>query len=219
MKNIILLFSIFSGLLVSSQSFTSKTAGQPTGGSQEVGITTGQLSVSLTGGATYQVPIAVPPGINGVAPQIALAYNSQGANGMAGYGWNISGISAITRIPSTKFHDGIIDGVDFDNYDRFALDGQRLILKSGTYGSSGAVYETENYSTLKVVSYGTSSTGPSYFKVYYPDGTTAVYGNTSDSKNGNIWSIKRWVSPQDVRIIYNYTKTNNSLYINQINYG
>ncbi|MNJ01699.1 hypothetical protein D3C73_1614100 [compost metagenome] len=59
------------------------------------------------------MPIAVPPGINGVVPQISLAYNSQGGNGLAGYGWNISGVSAISRIPTTKFHDGTIDGGRF----------------------------------------------------------------------------------------------------------
>lgn len=44
--------------------------------SSEVGITEGQLSVSLSGAATYAIPIAVPPGINGVVPQISLAYSS-----------------------------------------------------------------------------------------------------------------------------------------------
>ena len=61
------------------------TSTTPTGSSNEVGITEGQLSVSLTGGANYTIPIAVPPGINGVVPQIGLAYNSQSGNGIAGY--------------------------------------------------------------------------------------------------------------------------------------
>lgn len=63
-------------------------------------------------------------------PQISLAYNSQGGYGLAGYGWNIIGVSAITRIPSTKYHDGIIDPVDFDASDRLALDDKRLIFKN-----------------------------------------------------------------------------------------
>ena len=83
----------------------------------EVGTIEGQLNVSLTGGATYNIPIAVPPGINSVVPQVSLNYNSQAGNGMAGYGWNIGGLSSITKIASTKFHDNLIDPVDFDASD------------------------------------------------------------------------------------------------------
>ncbi|GEM_PF-4873043 len=157
---------------VQAKSFSSKSA------SSGIGETLGELSVSLTGGAIYNVPIAVPLGINGVEPKIALTYNSQSGNGLAGYGWDISGVSVISRIPSTKFHDNYINAVDFDNLDRFALDGQRLVLKSGTYGANGAQYETENYSNLKIVSYGTSTFGtnygPLYFIIYYPDGSIAI---------------------------------------------
>lgn len=188
-------------------------AGSGTGNSNEVGITAGQLSVSPSGAANYSIPITVPPGINGVVPQIGLAYNSQAGVGMAGYGWNIAGLSAITRIPSTKFHDGVIDPVDFDLYDRFALDGQRLMLKSGTYGSSGSVYETEQFSNTKVTFTGT------YFKVEYPDGSTAYYGQTPDSKAGITYAISSWENPQAVRVLYNYNNTNNIAYINTIKYG
>lgn len=118
-----------------------------------IGETMGELSVSLTGGANYKIPIAVPPGINGVQPEVALTYNSQSGNGLAGYGWNLSGISTISRIASTKFHDNNIDPVDYDSSDRFSLDGQRLMLKSGTYGKNGAIYQTENYSNLIIDHY------------------------------------------------------------------
>ncbi|CAH8281860.1 RHS repeat-associated protein [Mariniflexile fucanivorans] len=196
----------------------------PTGSSTEVGITEGQLSVSLTGAASYTIPIMAPPGINGVMPEAGLAYNSQGSNGMAGYGWNIAGVSSITRMSSTAFHDSNIDPVDFDNLDRFALDGQRLVLKTGSiYGANGAIYETENFSTIKVTSYGThpsgSTYGPSYFLVEYPDGSKAYYGYTSDSRSIIEYSISYWENPQGVRIGYSYNNTNNSLSIASINYG
>jgi RHS repeat-associated protein len=195
----------------------------PTGPSTEVGITEGQLSVSLTGGANYTIPIAVPPGINGVVPQVSLAYNSQGGNGMAGYGWNISGVSAITRIPRTKFHDGIVGGVNLDANDRFALDGQRLILKSGVYGAAGAVYETENFSNIKITSLGVNPLGaiygPASFLVEYPDGSKAVYGDTTNSRSVNTWSIRYWQNAQSVRISYTYILANNNLSIEYINYG
>jgi RHS repeat-associated protein len=198
----------------------------PTGNSTEVGITEGQLSVSLSGGANYAIPIAMPPGINGVVPQISLAYNSQGGNGMAGYGWNITGISSITRIPATKFHDGIIDGVDFNSLDRFAFDGQRLIVKNGTngiYGANGTTYETEGFSNVKITSYGVhpngANFGPEYFIVEYPDGSKAYYGNLIDTRTVTDWAIAYWENPQGVRINYNYILANNNLSIEYIKYG
>lgn len=191
--------------------------------SDGINETAGELSVSLTGGASYNIPISVPPGINGIEPQVSLSYNSQGGNGLAGFGWNISGVSVITRIPSTKFHDSNMDGVDFDLQDRFSFDGQRLILKSGTYGGDGAQYETENYSNIKITSHGVSpygsSYGPSYFIVKYPDGSEARYGYSNDSRSRTDFAISYWVNPQGVRINYTYTTADNSLSVSKITYG
>lgn len=199
---------------------------KPTGSSLEVGVTEGQLSVSLTGGATYNIPIAVPPGINGIVPQISLSYNSQGGNGLAGYGWNIMGISTITRVASTKHHDNLIDGVNFDSSDRYAFDGQRLIIKSGTngiYGSNGTIYETENYNNIRIISYGVhpngANYGPAYFVVQYPDGSFAHYGNSNNSRSLTDWAITYWQNPQGVRISYDYVLMNNNLSISFIRYG
>lgn len=164
----------------------------------EVGNTNGELSVSGTGGTMYRIPIALPPGINNVAPNISLTYNSQSGDGYAGYGWNIGGVSKITRIPSTIYHDGVVDPVDYDALDRFALDGQRLILKAGIYGQVGSTYETENYSNLTVSLLG--FLGFSYFKVEYSDGSFAVF-----SKSGNTdYSIEYWKNPQGLTIGYEY---------------
>ncbi len=191
--------------------------------SSEAGETHGSLSVSLTGAATYSVPIAVPPGIDGVFPTLAVTYNSQAGNGLIGWGWNLSGISTISRIPSTKYHDGVIDPVDFDNLDRFALDGQRLVLKSGTYGGNGAEYQTENYSNLKITSIGTSpygsSYGPASFKVQYPDGSVAYYGTTTDSKSRLEYGLTYTENPQGIRISYKYFTSENVMRISKIFYG
>lgn len=207
-----------------AKSSTLSALPAPTGSSTEVGITEGELAVALNGSASYSIPIAVPPGVNGVVPQISLTYNSQGGNGMAGYGWNISGISAISRIPRTKFHDGNVGGVNLDANDRFALDGQRLILKSGTtYGAASTTYETENFSNIKITAIGTSpipgNYGPASFLVEYPDGSIAEYGSSTDSQSITTWSITYWQNPQGVRIIYNYTNINNSIAIASIKYG
>lgn len=225
MKNfyLTLIFLLFS-LFVSSQT-------TPTGSSSEVGITEGQLTVSLSGAANYTIPIKVPPGINGVVPQINLSYNSQSENGSVGYGWNIGGISTITRIPSTKYHNGDVGTIKYNLSDNYALDGQRLIVKNGTqgiYGRSGTEYETENYSNIKVTSFGVISSvsdiGPDYFVVEYPDGSKAYYGyitgNTSNSRGAIHYAITYWENAQGLRISYSYFDNyNNKLNIKKITYG
>ncbi len=185
----------------------------------DAGRTNAAIDISPTGAATYSVPIALPPGINGVSPQVALTYNSQSGNGIAGYGWNISGISVISRIPATKFHDNRTGSINYDTNDRFALDGQRLILKSGTYGADGAVYETESFSNIRITSKGTSTYGPRYFEVNYPDGSSAFYGFYDDARTPTEYAISYSVNPLGVQIGYGYYNTNNSLAISIIFYG
>lgn len=103
-----------------------------------VGSTPGSFVVSPSGAATYTIPIQVPPGINGVQPNIVLAYNSQGGNGIAGVGWEIGGLSRITRCGRTIDRDGMKGGVNINADDRFCLDGQRLIVTNGgAYGGNG----------------------------------------------------------------------------------
>ncbi|MGG8496433.1 RHS repeat-associated core domain-containing protein [Tenacibaculum sp. TC6] len=188
----------------------------------EAGSTVGSLSVSLTGSANYSVPIVIPSGIRDIAPNISITYTSQGSNGLAGWGWNVSGLSTISRIPATKYYDNKHDGIDFKD-DRFSLDGQRLIIKSGVYGANESVYQTENFSNVKVVAYGTSpygaSYGPSYFIVYYPNGNRAWYGNSGNSRSRLEWAIFRLQDPQGNYIDYNYQSDNGLLSIKTIKYG
>ncbi|HEY9533558.1 MAG TPA: RHS repeat-associated core domain-containing protein [Mucilaginibacter sp.] len=185
----------------------------------DAGRTTASLDVSPSGAATYNVPISVPPGINGVVPPIALSYNSQAGNGMAGYGWNLSGLHTISRIPRTKFHDGVTGGVNVNMDDRYALDGQRLILKSGTYGADGAEYQTESYSNVRIVSKGTGTNGPDHFEVYYPDGSKAFFGANALSKTPTDYAITYSENSQGIRITYQYTLNDNTLNISLIEYG
>lgn len=118
-----------------------------------VGAIGGTVDVSALGGATYTIPVKVPDGINGVKPSLSIVYNSQGGNGLLGWGWNLACGSVITRVGQTLYHDGVVKGVNF-NDDRFALDGQRLmVLDNVPYGANGAEYRTEIDGNSKIVSY------------------------------------------------------------------
>ena len=57
------------------------------------------------------------------------------------------------------------------------------------------------------------------FKVEYPDGSTAVYGETLNSTSDTTFPVSYWENPQGVRITYSYTQTNNINYISSIKYG
>ncbi|HEY2010592.1 MAG TPA: FG-GAP-like repeat-containing protein [Rhizomicrobium sp.] len=148
-------------------------------------VTPGQLSVSSTGAATYTIPISVPPGTSGVIPQLSLSYSSQNGDGFEGLGWTLNGLSAITRCPRTIAQDGIHGSVNYDSNDRFCMDGQRLISTGTTStlcsSGTGTVYSTEIESFSRVISCGSSGSGPAYFKVWTKAGQILEYGNTTDS--------------------------------------
>jgi hypothetical protein len=162
-------------------------------------------SVSPSGAFSYEIPFRLPPGIAGVQPKLSLTYSSQAGNGLAGMGWSLSGLSSITRCPRTMAVDGVRGGVNMEANDRLCLDGQRLILQSGTYGAEGATYATELYNGSRIV--GTALTGTNNtrtFKVYtkagelmeyIPFNTPAndaalmfMFSRVTDAK-GNYWQV------------------------------
>ncbi|OOG38000.1 hypothetical protein B0B52_17000 [Polaromonas sp. A23] len=162
------------------------------------GTTPGQFSVNESGAATYSIPIQVPPGVAGMQPRLSLEYNSQGGNGLLGMGWNLSGLSVITRCPRTMAQDGVRGGVNYDMNDRYCLDGQRLILMSGTYGSDGSEYRTERDSFSRIIASGTAGNGVASFTVRSKAGLTMEYGNTIDSRieaqdkpTVRVWAINK----------------------------
>jgi len=161
--------------------------GLPPGGDPEpqvlVGALPGDANVDNTGAASYSIPLAVPPGTAGVQPMLGISYSSRGGNGAMGLGFSLNGLSSISRAPADRIHDGLIDGVDFDEFDRLVLDGQRLVLISSgkTYGEDGSEYRTEIESFSKVILHGNMNSSNSWFEVRTKSGLIHEYGNTTDS--------------------------------------
>ncbi len=142
----------------------------------------GQIAVSAGGSAIYNIPISAPPGVGGIEPKLELAYDSRSGSGPLGMGWSLGGLSAIVRCPRTKSQDGVRGSVNYDDNDRYCLDGKRLMLVSGTYGQADAEYRTELDEFSKIVGYGRAGNGNSWFKVWTKGGRILEYGNTADSK-------------------------------------
>lgn len=193
--------------------------------SKPVGVIDGTSSVSESGAGTYSIPIKCPPGTHGLVPGVALTYNSQSQNGIAGMGWYIEGLSVIARVNKDMYHDGEVRVVESSYSDRFALDGNRLIGVSGTYGYSGSTYhpEAENFSTI--TSYGNVGNGPDWFNVITKDGTIMEYGNSSDSKFYNasgteimFWKLNKIQDINGNYIKFYYNNGNRDSRISSISY-
>ncbi len=208
------------------------------------GLSAGQFRVDETGSATYNMPINTPAGTAGMTPSISLSYTSSNlAEGPMGVGWSVAGLSAITRCPQTPIDDnGHIQAVEYTSEDKFCLDGQRLLLKSGSYGAPDSTYRTaiDNFSTI-TAKQGSSSNGPVYFEVKNKAGETHYYGNSAAISSAfsnhsdafvepggftagvlaRSWAIKVIKDRKNNYQLFNYNKDTSagSLYISNIQYS
>lgn len=179
--------------------------------SNQVGSSPGVVNVGTSGAATYDFPITIAPGTAGLVPELSVFYNSQLGVGQLGKAWFLNATSSIIRAGKNYFIDGAVGSVGFNSEDRFSLDGNRLLAYSGTYGSNNAEYRTESESFRKVVSYGQSGSGPTYFIVENKDGTVYEYGRTNDSRieeqnseSVSVWYLNKIIDKYGNYIKYNY---------------
>jgi RHS repeat-associated protein len=180
------------------------------------------------GNASYRIPIEVYPGTNGLQPNLTLQYNSSSPNSLLGQGWAIGGLSSISRCPRDQAREGISGGVNFDNNDRFCIDGQRMVAVSGDYGADGTEYRTENNDYRKII-YRDLLQG---FEVKTPDGFRYHYGydlldagaqaafKREGSSDIQIWGLSEvWGGEYNHRMVFKYHNSGQQFYLNQIRYG
>ena len=185
--------------------------------------TQGNIEVNGAGQLQFTLPIALPPGVKSVAPQVNLVYTSGAGNGIAGYGWNLSGITSIARVGKNIDKDGKAEGILLTYNDYYSFNGQRLILKSGEYGKDGSEYVTEKFSNVKIKAKGSLSgktwKGPEYWEITFEDGSQAWYGNTAESRTPIEYNITKWKDAQGNYIVYHYTQSENVSVISSIEWG
>ena len=189
-----------------------------------VGTIPGSADVTAMGAATYNIPIEVVPGTQGVQPNLSVAYNSMAGTGILGNHWDLVGLSVITRVGQNTFLDQRSTSVSMRYFDRFELDGNRLICSDPTYyGSNGTLYQPEFEDFSKIYSYGTVGFGPEYFIVYHDDGSVVEYGNTADSKqrlsNGIYsWYVNKITDINGNYMTFSYGYSGSEIWIDHIDY-
>lgn len=151
---------------------------------------TGSVGVSPIGGAIYTIPIEVPAGFAGIQPGLALSYNSMGGIGQCGMGWNLSGLSAISRVNPSIYHDSELKPIQLSTDDKFSWDGMRLIEVSQGTDANGDTYFTfypENYNGAIIEAYTGGMTNPDNidrFKITMPNGTIFSYDQGFSATSG-----------------------------------
>lgn len=195
--------------------------------------------VSQKGDANVSFPIKIPAGRNGLQPQLAIQYNSEGGNGWLGQGWslNIPAITIDTKWGTPTFNptkeseiytlngEQLMypkqNGKDWMPNRHFDVDG----APSGTFSTgdidrtADLVFTPRKQGSFAKIERKGGSVNDYYWKVTGTDGTVYWYGGKNNvvpnavikNSNGNIvhWGLYLVEDVHGNTMKYTYT---NSIY-------
>lgn len=176
--------------------------------------TANDLVNQFTGSAVYNYDFAIPKGRNELSPKVNLSYSSQRKNiqeNIYGLGWDL-GLQYIGR-DSDKGYD------NFFANNRFiinsGLDNGELIATSSSTNEYYAKYSSAiNKYTFE----------NNYWHVYDSIGNKYIFGSVDDSRIASSstqvskWFLDAIEDPNGNKIIYEYYKDSNQVYLKNIKY-
>lgn len=158
----------------------------------ETGLTRPEGSVSSAGSFQYEIPIEIPEGRAGVAPELSIHYASTRGNGSAGLGAVLRGVPALTRVDAGE-------GVQFMGNDSYAFLPEGWGSAPSTHhtlvkGGSGRMH-TARWDGRAYVPFGTCGDGPCRWEVHDGEGTTWYFGGDEYAHAGLYgvgWAFTLW---------------------------
>src|SRR5579864_2611056 len=168
-----------------------------------------------TGALTTEFPIDIPPGRNGLQPDVNLTYSSSDnqLRSIFGEGWSVN-IPYIERL--NKMGVDNLYSTTTPNYFRSSLDGELATTSvSGTY-----VPRTENGNFNKYVFSSNSWTMTDKNGTQYTFGTTMGSQQSDPSNTANVykWMLKQVLDKNGNYITYGYFKDAGQIYPAAITY-
>jgi len=165
-----------------------------------------------TGALNFSLPITVPPGRNGMQPDLALTYNNQQASNtpnIIGYGWSVN-IPYIERVNKTG-----TDKLYTSDYFYSSLSGELLNVSSGVYAP-----KVENGAFLKYSLASNVWTVTDKSGTVYKFGTNAAerQDNPSNSSQVYKWMLQEVRDTNNNYIKYEYYKDAGQIYPDTITY-
>ncbi|WP_444886553.1 DUF4225 domain-containing protein [Microbulbifer sp. JMSA008] len=170
--------------------------------------------VSSQGDALVSIPIEVAPGVNSLVPNLGIRYsgaryrernNEMLPEDILGYGWRLSGLQEIRRCVKNRPNT---DRIMLDDSDSLCLNGQPLVLVSGSYWEPGSKYRKlkDDFSLIELK----ETDDQPWFLVNKPNGDIYEFGNTNDSQvragqNPSFaWSINKITDAFGNSLAYRY---------------
>jgi RHS repeat-associated protein len=139
----------------------------PSGGGATSGVGEKFSPDLFTGVANLSVPIALPPGRHGLAPQLTLAYSTGNGNGPFGLGWGLS-VPGVARKTSR--------GVPrYDGSDVFVLTGTEDLVPVPGAGAGRQRYRPRTEGLFARIEHIHDESGD-YWEVHGRDGMRSRYG-------------------------------------------
>jgi RHS repeat-associated protein len=191
----------------------------PKGGGAVAGMGESFSPDLFTGTGNFSVPIAVPPGRNGLQPSLTLGYSTGSGNGPFGLGWNMSlpGVARKTNLGIPRYDD---------EKDVFVLSGAEDLIPvdRGTGSASGIThswmrYQPRTEGLFARITHHIYSDGRNFWEVRTKDGMVTWYGNPEATGDTNTtlfdpenprhiaqWSIYRTADPFGNEVIYEYDR-------------
>lgn len=122
-----------------------------------------------TGTGNFTIPITVPAGRNGLAPQLSLSYSSGTGNGPFGLGWELS-VPGITRKTSkgTPLYN--------DAKDTFILSSAEDLVPVEQVDATTTRYKSRTEGLFALIYHHKELNGLDYWEVKSKDGITSIYG-------------------------------------------
>ncbi|HEY3805948.1 MAG TPA: FG-GAP-like repeat-containing protein [Kofleriaceae bacterium] len=138
----------------------------------------GATSVDDRGVAHEHIPIWVPQGRAGIQPDLSLEYASGGANSLVGVGWQLAGLSRITRCKGLRQYGKVAQPILWNDGDSFCLDGEPLVDFGDDHVSYGKFHD-DGSRILRVRS---SSSDPGYWQQFTRDGRILTFGRGTNAQ-------------------------------------
>jgi RHS repeat-associated protein len=197
---------------VEEEALAAKSSAQVEPEAQTLGKYIAPTVSTSNGSLNYSYPIVVPPGRNGLTPEIALTYNStnKSQSSMVGIGWSFN-IPYIQRVNKKG-----IDKLYTDDHFISSLDGELVDQGSGVFTP-----RTENGSFLE---YEYSN---DIWTITDKQGTTYKFGATAQARQDNSadttqifsWMLETITDTNGNTIDYTYFKDQGQIYPNAISYA